>query len=60
MVTNKPPNDEKLALSDAHCSEITYLNILQIRCHQFVVYGIMEVKFSFQAVSFNYLIPTFW
>ena len=32
MVTNKRPNDEKLVLSDAHCSEITYLNSLSSIC----------------------------
>ena len=50
MVTNKHPNDEKLALSDAHGFENTYLQILQIHCHQFVVFGNREITFSFPRI----------
>ena len=47
MVTNKHPNDEKLALSDAYGFENAYLQISQIHCHQFVVFGNREITFSF-------------
>ena len=55
MVTNKHPNDEKLALSDAHGFKNTYLQILQIHCHQFAVFANMEIKFSFLRIIIIFL-----
>ena len=50
MITNKHPNDEKLALSDAYGFENAYSQISQIHCHQFAVFGNRKVKFSFPRV----------
>ena len=52
MVTNKHPNDEKLALSDAYGFQNAYLQISQIHCHQFVVFANREVKFSFSRIIY--------
>ena len=53
MVTNKHPNDEKLALSDAYGFENAYLQISQIHCHQFVVFGNREITFSFPRIIYK-------